>query len=117
MGSISIILRRPPYGTVDAAEAIRHALGGVTEDMTVRLVLVDGGIQAARKGQDVEGTEYQSIENGIRDCIEMGVEVVVDKSSMKEEHLETEELIEGVSIANSYEVAEIIKDSDTVMIF
>jgi sulfur relay (sulfurtransferase) DsrF/TusC family protein len=117
MGSISIILRRPPYGTVDAAEAIRHALGGITEDMAVRLLLVDGGVHAARKGQEVEDTEYQSIENGISDCIEMGVEVVVDKGSMREGGLEAEELIEGVNIANSYEIAEIVKESDTVMIF
>ncbi len=53
MGSISIILRRPPYGTVDAPEAIRHALGGITEDMAVRLILVDGGVTAAKKGQDI----------------------------------------------------------------
>jgi len=32
MGSISIVLRKAPYGTTDAAEAIRHALGGATEE-------------------------------------------------------------------------------------
>lgn len=117
MGSISIILRRPPYGTMDAPEAVRHALGGVTEDMKVNLILLDGGVHAARKAQDTRGTEYQSIEEGIRDCIDMGVEVVVDRASLKEEHLELNDLVEGVKVLSSYEVAEIIKDSDTVMIF
>lgn len=117
MGSISIILRRPPYGTVDASESIRHALGGITEDMSVKLILVDGGVNAAKKGQDISNTEYSNIEAGIKDCIDMGVNVYVDKISIKDEHLETEELIDGVIIANGSEIAEIIKESDTTMIF
>ncbi len=117
MGTISIILTRPPYGTVDASEAIRHALGGITEDLTVKLILFDGGVQAAIKGQDVSGTEYKSIEEGLMDCIDMGVEVYVDRGSLKEQQMDTEQLIEGVTLMSSYEASEIIKESDTVMIF
>lgn len=117
MGSISIILRRPPYGTADAPEAIRHALGGVTEDMTVKLILVDGGVMAAKKGHDTSNTEYLSIESGIKDCIDMGVAVYVDKASMKDGHLETGDLVDGVIVANGSEIAELIKESDTTMIF
>ncbi len=117
MGSIGIILRRPPYGTVDAPEAIRHALGGIIEDMAVKLILVDGGVNAAKKGQDTSNTEYSSIESGIRDCIDMGADVYADKTSIKEEHLENDDIIDGVIIANSSEIAEIINESDTTMIF
>lgn len=117
MGSISIILRRPPYGTVDAPEAIRHALGGIIEDMSVKLILVDGGVNAARKGQDISNTEYSSIESGIRDCIEMGADVYVEKASLREDHMEADDLVEGVIIANGSEIAEVIKGSDTTMIF
>lgn len=115
--NISIILRRPPYGTVDASEAIRHALGGVTEEVGVKLVLVDGGVNAARKGHDRGGTPYSSIEEGIRDCIDMGVEIYVDKASLKEEYIEPDRLIDGVKIENSHEIAEIIKSSELTMIF
>jgi len=117
MGSISIILRRPPYGTVDASEAIRHALGGITEDMTVRLVLVDGGVNAARRNQETSGTEYMNAGEGIRDCIDMGIDVYADKLSLKDSHLETDEIEEGVIVASSPEIAEIVKESDTIMIF
>lgn len=115
--NISIILRRPPYGTVDASEAVRHALGGVTEEVEVKLVLVDGGVNTARKGQDTSSTPYSSMEEGIKDCIDMGVEVYVDRLSMKEEFLEPDRLIEGVRIVNSHEIAEIIKTSELTMIF
>ncbi len=117
MGYVSIILRRPPYGTVDASEAIRHALGGLTEDVGVKLILVDGGVNAARRSQDVSGTPFSKIEDGIKDCIDMGVEVLVDKSSMKEQYLEVDHLVDGVKIVNSHEIAEVVKESDTVMIF
>jgi predicted peroxiredoxin len=117
MPSVSIILRRPPYGTGDASEAIRHALGGITEDVEVKLILVDGGVNAAMRSQDVAGTPFSKIEDGIRDCIDMGVEVFVDKLSMKEQYLEADSLIDGVKIENSYEIAEMIKKSDTILIF
>lgn len=116
MGNISIILRRPPYGSVDASEAIRHAMGGVTEGMTVRLILLSAGVNAVRKGQDTSDTEYLSIESGIRDCIDMGVEVYVDKVSL-DANLQDNDIIDGVIIANSPEIARLIKESDTTILF
>jgi sulfur relay (sulfurtransferase) DsrF/TusC family protein len=117
VGSISIILRRPPYGTTDASEAVRHSLGGITEDMAVKLILVDGGITTAIKGQNTESTEYLNMESGIIDCIEMGAEVYGDKMSMEVAGLQVRDLIEGVRISNSSEIADIIRNSDTTMIF
>ncbi len=117
MGSISIILRRPPYGTADVSEAIRHSLGGVTQDMSVSLILVDGGVNAAKKGQNTDSTEYLNVESGLIDCIDMGADVYADESSMKEAHLESNDLAEGVKILNSSEIADIISNSDTTMIF
>ncbi|VAX30242.1 hypothetical protein MNBD_NITROSPIRAE03-1450 [hydrothermal vent metagenome] len=117
MGDISIILRRPPYGTVDASEAIRHALGGVVEDIAVKLILVDGGVNAARRNQDTSDTEYMNAGEGIRDCIDMGVDVYADKLSLKDSYLEANEIEEGVIIASSSEIAELVKESDTTIIF
>ena len=117
MESVGIILRRPPYGSVDASEAIRHALGGVTNDMNVKLLLVDGGVQSAQKGQDISGTEYQSIEEGVGDCIDMGVEVYVERGSLRDEGMESQELIEGVNVISSSEIAEILSSADATMIF
>jgi len=117
MGSISIILRRPPYGTVDASEALRHALGGVTNDMEVKLLLVGGGVHAARKGQDASQTEYLNAGEGIQDCIDMGVAVYADDASLKREQVGTDSLIEGVTVTSSAEIADIVGKTDTTMIF
>lgn len=117
MGNISIILRKPPYGSADTSEAIRHALGGLTEEMDVKLILVDGGVAAAKKGHDVTGTEYSSIEEGIRDCIDMGAAVYADKVSMKDYCLDRGDIMEGVTIANGSDIAGVIRGSDVTMIF
>jgi len=117
MASISIILRRPPYGTVDASEALRHALGGVTDDMEVKLLLVGGGVHAARKGQDASQTEYLNAGEGIQDCMDMGVAVYVDEESLKKEQVDNDLLIEGVKISNGAEIADIVSKTDTTMIF
>jgi len=85
--------------------------------MEVWLILVAGGVYAARKGQDTSATEYMSIEEGIKDCIDMGVVVSVETGSMIEANIAGEDLIEGVTIASGTEIAELIKQSDTAMIF
>ena len=117
MRTISIILRKPPYGTVDAPEAIRHALGAVTEELPVQLILVDGGVHAARKGQDTGATGYLSAEDGIRDCLDMGARVYVDGRSLEAEGIAASDLVDGVTIANQAEIAAVMKDAGTTMIF
>ena len=117
MKSISIILRRPPYGSVEAAEAIRHALGGKTEDMDVNLILLDNGVHVARKGQDISGTSYLCAEDGIRDCIDMGVSVYADNLSMINAHLRADDMVEGVIFSEGSEIADVISDSEITMIF
>jgi tRNA 2-thiouridine synthesizing protein D len=117
MGGISIILRRPPYGTVDASEAVRHLLGALSEGLSSKLILVDGGVAVARKGQKTDETEYLNMESGVGDCIDMGADVYVDKKSMEEACLESDDLLDGVRISDSREIADALRDSDTTMIF
>lgn len=117
MGSINIILRKPPYGTIDASEAIRHALGGITEDMSVNLILIDGAVNAARKRQDISNTEYLSIEEGMKDCIDMGVQLFTERLSLKEEGIETTHLIDGVRVISGSEMVELLSSTDVTMIF
>ena len=117
MENICIVLRRPPYGTVSASEAIRHALGGVVEEMRTSLVLLDSGVHSARLRQVTDETEYQSVGEGIGDCMDMGVEVYADRGSILEQGIEPEDLIEGIKVLDGPEIDGIIKDSTTTMIF
>lgn len=116
MRKIAMISRRQPYGDINAAEAVRHALGGASSEMNIDLVLIDGGVLLAKKGQNDTGTGFTNLGSTLKDCIDMGVNVFADKNSIRE-HLETEDLIDGIKIVSGAEVAEIIKEASTTIIF
>ncbi len=117
MGKIAMILRKPPYGDINAAEAVRHALGAVSGDMGASLILVDGGVLLARKGQDDTGTGFTNLEATLKDCKEMGVEVFADNLSLIDHGLAKEDIVEGVEVANESDIAATIREADTTMIF
>jgi len=117
MGKIAMILRKPPYGDINAAEAVRHALGAVSGEIAVSLILVDGGVQLAKKGQDDTGTGYTNLEATLKDCVEMGVEVFVDSLSLIEQDLKKEDVVEGVEVVNESAIASLLKQAGSTMIF
>jgi sulfur relay (sulfurtransferase) DsrF/TusC family protein len=117
MGKIAMILRKPPYGDINAAEAVRHALGAVSGDIGVSFIMVDGGVLLARKGQDDTGTGFTNLESTLRDCADMGVEVLADHMSLIEYGVSKEDLVEGVKVAEDSEIAAMLKAADATMIF
>ena len=117
MGKIVMILRRAPYGDINAAEAVRHAMGGAADELTVDLILVDSGVLLAKKGQDDTDTGFTNLEGTLKDCIDMGVEVYADKASVREQHLESADIVDGVKLASAAEIAELMQEAKTTMIF
>ncbi|MDA8079359.1 MAG: DsrE family protein [Nitrospiraceae bacterium] len=117
MEKITMILRKPPYGDINAAEAVRHALGAVSGDMKVSLVLVDGGVLLARKGQDDTGSGFTNLETTLVDCMEMGVEVFADNLSLIEQGLKKDDMVDGVEVAGESDIAGILKQAGSTMIF
>ena len=117
MGKIAIILRKPPYGDISAAEAVRHALGAASGDIKASLILVDGGVLLSRKGQDDTETGFTNLESTLKDCIELGVEVFADNLSLIEHSLKKEDILEGVEVVDESDIAAVLKKADTAMIF
>jgi len=117
MAKVAMILRRAPYGDINAAEAVRHALGGVADGLGVQLILADGGVLVAKKGQEAAGTGFTNLEQVLRDCIDMGVEVFADRLSLKDQHIDPSDILEGVNVLTGAEIAAIIEDAKTTMIF
>lgn len=117
MAKIAMILRKPPYGDINAAEAVRHAMGGVTGDLSVDLILVDGGVFVAKKGQDVADSGFTNMGDTVKDCVDMGVNVYADKNSLKEQNLGITDIIGGVKVANGIEIATLVSEAEKIMIF
>jgi len=117
MSEIAMILRKPPYGDINAAEAIRHVMGGIDAELDISLILVDGGVLLAKKGQDPSGSGFTNLEKTLQVCINMETKVYADKSSVKEQNLDQTAIVDGVQIVNSSEIAEIIKITKNTIIF
>ena len=117
MGNIAMILKRSPYGDINAAEAVRHALGAASFEMGVDLILVDGGVLLAKKGQDDTGTGFTNLEGTLKDCLEMGVVVYADLASLKAQGVATNDLVENVKLIGAKEIAGLVEEAKATMIF
>jgi len=117
MANVAMILKRSPYGDINAAEAVRHALGAMTFDMSVDLILVDGGVLLAKKGQDDTGTGFTNLEATLKDCVEMGVTVYADVASLKAQRVASSDVVENVKLVGSKEISGLVKEAKTTMIF
>lgn len=117
MKKLAIVLMKAPYGDINAAEAIRHSLGAVGEELNVSLILVDGGALIAIKGQDEGDTEFTNLGNALKDCIDMDINVYAESSSLRDKHLEDSDIIEGIKIISASRVSQLVKEADKTMIF
>lgn len=117
MSNVAMILKRSPYGDINAAEAVRHALGAASFEMSVDLILVDSGVLLAKKGQDDTGTGFTNLEDTLKDCLEMGVTVYADVASLKAQRVASSDLVEKVKLVGSKEIAGLMKEAKATMIF
>lgn len=118
MGHIAMMLGKPPYGDINAAEALRHALGAVSgEDWKVSLILVDGGVLLAKKGQDDTGTGFTNLETTLNDCVDMGMDVYADSLSLIEHSVSEGGLASGIRVGSESEIASILKSANKTMVF
>lgn len=117
MGNVAMILKRSPYGDINAAEAVRHALGAASFEMSVDLILVDGGVLLAKKGQDDTGTGFTNLEGALKDCLDMGVSVYADSASLKTQGIMPKDLVENVKLITAKKIAGLMNEAKSTMIF
>ena len=83
MDSLLVILRKSPYGTVDAAEAVRHAGGASGFDYKAMLYLIDSGVYSAKKRQDTVNTGFTGVGESL-ELLSDEMEIYVHKDSLNE---------------------------------
>lgn len=117
MKKMAIILMKEPYGDINAAEAVRHALGGISEDFEISMVLTDGGALLACKGQSEGDTGFTNLGESLKDCCDMDINVYVEDDSLRQAQLKDDDLIDGVKVIGSREVADILGEADQTLIY
>jgi sulfur relay (sulfurtransferase) DsrF/TusC family protein len=116
MDNLLVILRKPPYGVINAAEAVRHAGGASGFDYKATLYLLDSGVYSAKKNQDAGDTGFLGLGESL-ELLSDEMDIYVNKDSIQEYGIKEDNLIEGIKIDNGEVLQQALKDSQTVMIY
>ena len=114
--AVSVVLRRLPYSSLKAGDALQCALDAAAGGQSVSIVLTDGGILLAQKGHhdDLRSTRLEDV---LANCLHSGVTVYVHRASLKKYRLREDEIIQGVSIVDSTALETVLMQACTVMMF
>jgi sulfur relay (sulfurtransferase) DsrF/TusC family protein len=116
MDNLLVILRKPPYGVINAAEAVRHAGGASSADYKATLYLIDSGVYTAKKNQDTGSTGFTGLGESLK-LLSEEMDIYANKDSLKEYNLNENDLIEDVKIDDGKVLKQAIKNSQSIMIF
>jgi sulfur relay (sulfurtransferase) DsrF/TusC family protein len=116
MDNLLVILRKPPYGVINAAEAIRHAGGAAGFGYKATLYLVDSGVYTAKKNQTAADTGFSGLGESLELLLDE-MDIYVSQNSLREYNLKEEDLIEGIKIDNGEALKQAFKNAQSIMIF
>jgi sulfur relay (sulfurtransferase) DsrF/TusC family protein len=124
---MGIVVRRAPFGTINAAEAVRHAAGGLTFGVATTLVLLDDGVYVARDGQDGERIGFTSLSRPLAQCAQqegtaadgrpIRGRVLVHGPSLAERGLSPELLVAGAEVMDDAGLAWALAEFDAVLTY
>lgn len=115
--TITIIIQNPPYKSDNKAwHALRFAGAALTEDMNVRVHLLDDGVQVGRRNHAApEGAV--NLEQLLKELMQCGLEVRACGMALDGCGITAGELIEGIERGSMKALANWIKTSDSVLTF
>lgn len=116
MDKLLVILRKPPYGEINAAEAVRHAGAASGFDYEATLYLIDSGVYAAKKNQETADTGFSGIGESL-ELLSDGMDVYACQNSLTKYGLKQGDLIDGIKTDDGSILKQVIKEAQTVMIF
>ncbi len=117
MSSVTVVIQNAPYKSDNKAwHALRFAGAALTEDMQVRVHLLDDGVEVGRRDQQApEG--MVNLETLLAELIECGLEVRACGMALDDCAIDEASMIEGVDRGSMKALAAWVRDSDKVMVF
>lgn len=115
MGGITIVIQNAPYsGDNKAWDGLRLAGAALTEDLAVRVHLLDDGVELARRGRRVpEG--LVDLEPLLTELIDCGLEVGACGMALDGHAISEAELVSGIRRGSMKSLMGWLRDSDQVV--
>jgi sulfur relay (sulfurtransferase) DsrF/TusC family protein len=124
--TVCVLLRQPPYGSLVAAEAVRHLSGALANGQRAVGLLVDDGVYLARPGQQAAGG-WLDLSRALANLLALEATddsgearravVLVHEPSLRERGLEKTELVPGCRVVDESEMAAVLGQADATLVY
>ena len=117
MSTVTVVIQNAPYQSNNKAwHALRFAGAALTEDMNVRVHLLDDGVEVGRKNQQPpEGAV--NLEQLLGELIECGLEVRACGMALDDCAIDESAMVDGIERGSMKALAAWVKESDQVLTF
>ena len=118
--SLLILVDRGPYGSIQSAEAIRHALGALAKGWEVVLALTGDGVLTALSGQTPPAGEWVPLSEAVARLIdewEGHAAVLAEREALEALGLTESDVIQGARPASLGEIASAFARCDRTLVF
>ena len=116
MDRVTIVLQDAPYGNEKVWNALRLAEALLTEGVSVRIFLYGDSISMVKKGQNPPKGFY-NLGEMIKNLIAKGVEFRTCLTCTKARGFTKEDIIDGVEIGKTLDLARWVKEDPKVLVF
>jgi len=119
--SLCILVHRPPYGGIQAAEAVRHLNGAAAQGLEATAILLEDGVYVARVGQDPGTTGWTALspvlEAALGGAKAGSSRLLVDRASLHARGVPPGSLIPGAAVADEGAIAQALAQARWVMVY
>lgn len=118
--SLFVLVDRPPYGSIQPAEAIRHVRGALAKGWEVVLALSGDGVYTALPDQSPPTGEWVSLSGAVSQFMEEGKGrgvVFAETGALAMRGIAASDLIPGIQPVALRELASALARADRVLIF
>jgi sulfur relay (sulfurtransferase) DsrF/TusC family protein len=118
---LCILVHRPPYGGIHAAEAVRHLNGATAHGLEATAILMGDGVYLARAGQVPGTTGWTPLSCALEDALghrQTGYpRVWVEDESLRARGIPTAFLIPGAVVVDGQTIAQALSEARWVMVY
>jgi tRNA 2-thiouridine synthesizing protein C len=118
MDTVTVVMRKAPYGSVYTAEGFRTLMGIAVFEMDINVVFLDDGVYALLRNQAPDKLDMKPLGEGFPMLREFDVEkFYVHDESLSERGLTVEDLVTDVEVVDGAQIAQIMETAGKVLPF
>ena len=125
--TLCVVLRKAPYGTIHAAEALRHINGGIAHGLKTTAIFIDDGVFTAKADQTAAEFGWTSLSETLQMTLRFSTtlpdgspnraQVWVHAPSLEARGLAPKDLMAGVKPINDEEMASLLAEAHAVLLY